>query len=53
MFMLVLHATFSKFIECKFPSESGDILNLGPICLKINFRYQILKYQCQTRTQRL
>ena len=26
---------------------------MGLICLKIDFRYKILTYQCQTRTQRL
>ena len=51
--MLAQHSTPSKFLECKFSSKSGEVLNLGPSCLKIDFRYKIMKYQCQTRTQRL
>ena len=53
MSMLDLDSTLSKFLECKFSSNSGKDLNLRPIYLKINFRYKILKYQCQTRTHRL
>ena len=49
--MLDLHSTPSKFLECKFLSESVKFLNLGPICLKIDFRYKILTYQCQAGTQ--
>ena len=51
--MLDLHSTASKFLECKFLSKSGKVLNLGPICLKIDFKYKILSYQCQSHTQRL
>ena len=51
--MLDLHSTPSKFLECKFSNKSGEVLNLGPICLKIYFRYKILKYQGPTHTQRL
>ena len=50
--MLDLHSTPSKFLECKFSNKSGEVLNWGQICLKIDFRYKILKYQFQTRTQR-
>ena len=41
--MLDLYSTPSKFLECKFSSESGEVLNLGPICLKIDFRYKDLE----------
>ena len=53
MSMLGLHSTPSKFLECKFSSKYDEDLNLGLICLKLDFRYKILKHQCQTRTQRL
>ena len=36
MLMLDLHSTPSKFLECKFSSKSGKVLNLGPIYLKID-----------------
>ena len=52
MSMLDLYLTPSKFLECKFSSKSGKVLNLGAIYLKIDFTYKILKY-LQTRTQRL
>ena len=42
---LHLHSTPSKFLECKFSSKSGEVLSMGPIYLKIDFRYKILKYQ--------
>ena len=45
--MLDLHSTPSKFLECKFSSKPGKVLNLEPICLKIEFGYNILK--CQKR----
>ena len=48
-----LHSIPSKFLECKLSSKSGEILNLVSVCLKTDFRYKILKHQCQTRTQRL
>ena len=35
MSMLDLRSTPFKFLECKFSSKSGKVLNLGPICLKI------------------
>ena len=53
MSMLDLHSTPCKFLECKFSSKSSKVLDLGTIYLKIDFRYKILKYQCQTCTQRL
>ena len=37
--ILYSHPTPSKFLECKFSSKSGEVLNLGPICLKRDFRY--------------
>ena len=49
MFMVDLHATTSKFFESKFSSKSARVLNLGPNCLKTDFRYKILKYQCQSQ----
>ena len=51
MSMLDMHLAPSEFLEWKFSSKSGKLLNLGPIYLKIDFRYKILKNQCQTRTQ--
>ena len=51
--MLDLHSTPCKFLECKFSSKPGKVLNLGPIRLKIDFGYKILKYQCQTPIQHL
>ena len=44
MSMLDLHSTPSKFLECKFSSKSGKVINLGAIYLKIDFRYKLLKY---------
>ena len=51
MSMLDLQSAPSEFLERKSSSKSGKLLNLGPICLKIDFRYKILKNQYQTRTQ--
>ena len=53
MSMLDLHSTPFKFLACKFLSKSGKVSNLVPICLEIDIRRKILKYQCQTHTQRL
>ena len=36
-----LHSTTSKFLEWKFSRISGEVLNLGPICLKLDFTYKI------------
>ena len=40
----------SKGFPFKFSSKSGEVLNLQPICLKIDFRHKILKCQCKTLT---
>ena len=53
MSMSDLYSTLSKCLECKFLSISDEVLSLEPVCLKIDFRCKILKYQCQIRTQRL
>ena len=53
MSMLDLYSTPSEFLGCKFSSKSDEVLNLGSICLKIDFRNKIVKYPCQTHTQHL
>ena len=46
MSMLDFHSIPFEFRECKFSSKSGKVLNLVPIYLKIDFRCNIVKYQC-------
>ena len=51
--MLDLHSTLSRYLECKFSSKSGEVLNLEQICLKIDLRYKVLKNQFQICAQQL
>ena len=48
-----LYSAPSKCLACKFSSKSDEVLSLEAICLNIDFRYTILKCQCQIRTQHL
>ena len=40
-----LYLTPSKYLKCRFSSNSDEVLSLGPIYLKIDLRYKVLKYQ--------
>ena len=48
-----LHLLSSNCLVCEYSCKFNEALVLGPIFLKIDFRYKILKYQCHTRAQRL
>ena len=41
--MLDMHSAPSKFLKQTFSCKSGKVLNLGPICLKIDFSCKTLK----------
>ena len=47
-----LYTRPSIYLKSKSSNTSNKILNLGPLCPNLDFRHEILKYQCQIHIYR-